>query len=85
MENDVDKGLSRKYCPRFGKIAVDKGFITAKQLQEAIIEQINDDLANRPHRFVGKIFFEKDWMTYVQIEIVLSELFRYKRRNKENS
>jgi hypothetical protein len=31
------------------------GFVTAKQLKEAITEQVGDDLADKPHRPIGKI------------------------------
>lgn len=85
MEDDVDKGLSKKYCPRFGKIAVDMGFVTAEQLKEALTEQIDDDISNRPHRLIGRIFFEKGWMTNKQIDIVLNELFKDEKRSEETT
>ena len=76
MENDVDKKLAEQYFPRFGKIAIDMGFVTAKQLKEAIIEQVDDDIADKPHRPIGKILFENSWITKEQINIVLKELFK---------
>ncbi len=76
MKNDIDKELSRKYCLRFGQIAAALGFITVEQLKEALIEQVEDDLSNRRHRLIGEILFEKDWMTFEQIEIVLNKLSR---------
>ncbi len=78
MENDFYKRLSKKYCPRFGKIAVDMGFVTAKQLKEALVEQVEDNIFNRPHRLIGSIFFEHGWITDKQIDIVLYELFEEK-------
>ncbi len=78
MENDVYKRLSKKYCPQFGKIAVDMGFVTAKQLNEALVEQVEDNIVNRPHRLIGSIFFERGWITDKQIDIVLHELFEEK-------
>lgn len=78
MGNDIDKELSEKYCPRFAKIAVDKGFVTAAQAKEALNEQMDDDLANKPHRLIGRILMEKGWLTAPQIEIVLNELFKKK-------
>jgi hypothetical protein len=65
-----------EYCQRFGTIAVDLGFVTSDQLKEALAEQIDDNLANRPHRTLGAIFFDRDWMTPNQIEMVLNKLFR---------
>jgi hypothetical protein len=76
MGNDIEKELSEKYCPRFAKIATDKGFITADQAKEALAEQMDDDLSNKPHRLIGRILLEKKWLTSLQIEIVLNELLK---------
>ena len=76
MGNEVDKELSGKYCPRFAKIAVDKGFVTAEQAKEALTEQMDDNISNRPHRLIGRIFLEKGWLTAQQIELVLNDLFK---------
>jgi len=82
MKNDIDKEISKKYCGRFGMIAVDKGFVTADQLKEALIEQADDNLSNRPHRLIGRIFFDKGWITDAQIDIVMNELFKVKKENE---
>ncbi|MBT3354960.1 MAG: DUF1471 domain-containing protein [Candidatus Scalindua sp.] len=74
MEDHIDKGISRKYCSRFGVISVNKGFVTADQLKAALIEQADDNIEGRPHRLIGRIFFEKSWMTDDQIDKVLNEL-----------
>ena len=74
MEDHIDKGISRKYCLRFGIISVTKGFITADQLKAALIEQADDNVKGRPHRLIGRIFFEKGWMTDDQIDKVLNDL-----------
>jgi hypothetical protein len=58
------------------------GFITLEQLKEAINEQIDDDLANRPHRFLGEILFAKEWITREQIDIILDELYKEEMRIK---
>lgn len=76
MANDVDKELSEKYCTRFGKIAVEKGFITLEQAKEALSEQIEDDLANKPHRLIGRILLDRGWITPQQIDVVLNALFK---------
>ena len=82
MVNDIDKEISKKYCTRFGLIAVNKGFVTADQLKEALTEQADDNLSNRPHRLIGRIFFDKGWITDEQINIVLNELFKLKKENE---
>ncbi len=76
VKNDVYKELSKQYCPRFGKIAVDMEFITAKQLKEALVEQVEDDISNKSHRLIGQILLEKGWITDEQIDIVLNKLFK---------
>jgi len=76
MGNDIEKELSEKYCPRFAKIAADKGFITVDQAKEALAEQMDDDLSNKPHRLIGRILLEKRLLTSFQIEIVLNELLK---------
>ncbi len=77
--NDIDKTLSQKYCPRFGRLAVEKGYITAEQLKEAVSEQIDDNVSGKPHRVIGTILFEKGWLTNEQLEIILIELFKYEK------
>ncbi len=73
MENDfIEKHTATFY--RFGKIAVDMGFITAEQLKKAITEQVEDDLADKPHRYMGEILLENGWITKEQMDIVLKEL-----------
>jgi hypothetical protein len=76
MGNDIEKELSEKYCPRFAKIAADKGFITVDQAKEALAEQMDDDLSNKPHRLIGRILLEKRLLTSFQIEMVLNELLK---------
>jgi len=75
---DTKKPLS-EYCKRFGQIATEKGYVTPEQLKEALTEQVDDDLANRPHRLLGAIFFIRNRMTAKQIETVLNEMFGISR------
>ncbi len=69
------KEVSSKHDHRFCQIAVNMGFITEKQLREALNEQIANDPSNRlrPHRLVGEILLEKGWLTNKQIDMVLTE------------
>ncbi len=76
VENNVLKKLAVQYFPRFGNIAVHMGFITAKQLTEAVVLQVEDDIYNKPHRLIGEILLENGWITDEQINIVLNELFK---------
>lgn len=67
-----------EFTRRFGMIAVDRGYVTPKQLKDALAEQVDDDLACRPHRLLGMIFFEKNLMNPNQIEQVVDEVVRDK-------
>ncbi len=79
MTDDVDKELSKKYCPRFAQLAVEMNFVKPDQVKEALAEQLDDNLSSRPHRLIGRILLEKGWMKPEQIEIVLNELFKKER------
>ncbi len=57
-------------CFQFCKIAVDMKFVTAEQLTESLAEQADDDLSNKPHRFIGRMLFEDGWITNEQTNIV---------------
>ncbi len=59
---------------QFCQIAVNMGFVTEKQLNEAYVEQIEDDFCNKPHRFIGKVLLENRLITHKAIYIVLNEL-----------
>ncbi len=74
MPKHAGNKLLQEYCKRFGQIAVERGHVTQDQLKEALSEQVDDDIANRPHRAVGTIFFEKGLMTSKEIESVLDEM-----------
>jgi hypothetical protein len=64
-----------KYCPRFGLMAVEMGYVTPDQLKLALGEQVDDDLSGRHHRILGAIFFDQGWMTAGQVNQVLNRLF----------
>jgi hypothetical protein len=85
MKNDFDIKPSVKYSHRFGKIAVDKGFVTAEQVKEALTEQIDNDMNNRRHMLIGEIMLMKGWINIKQLEIVLNELYKAERMSKVTS
>jgi hypothetical protein len=74
--------MIQHFDPRFGQIAVEKGFITSDQLKAALSEQVDDDLSLRPHRVIGSIFFDRGWMTYQEIELVLKEMFKEAKKDR---
>jgi hypothetical protein len=74
MKSKFEKEVS-KLCRRFGTIAVKRGFVSADQVKEAFLEQLDDDLSGRNHRLIGTILSERELMTWAQIDRVLKELF----------
>ncbi|NMG29827.1 hypothetical protein [Aromatoleum evansii] len=76
MFSSLRKDLSRKYCPRFGQIAIELGFITESQLTDALACQVREELSGQGHRLLGAILFDTDVLTAAQVEQVTTELFR---------
>ena len=60
---------------QFGVIAIEKGFITADNLIEALKVQIKEDVESKSHRLIGEILMEKDYITADQIQEVLNSIF----------
>lgn len=59
---------------RFGKVAIDKGFITMEQMLNAIEVQVKENIAFGTHRKIGMILMQEGHMTIAQIEEVLEVL-----------
>jgi hypothetical protein len=79
------KKIAHIYCPRFGEIAVELGFITVEQLKEALSEQVDNYFVHKPFRLLGEIFLDKGWMTIKQIEIVLHKYVKHEKLSKGTS
>ena len=75
-------GHQKEYYPRSGHIAVMLGFITMEQLKKAMSQQIDDDLNDRPHRFLGEILLDQRWITHDELNIILDELYKEEMRAK---
>jgi hypothetical protein len=74
VKKDFRERLAKHYCLRFGKVAVDMGFVTIKQLNIALAEQVEENYFKGQHRPIGSILFEHGWITNKQIDIVLDIL-----------
>jgi hypothetical protein len=59
---------------RFGILAVEKGFITADQVIEALKIQVMEDVEKGKHRLIGLILLEQGLISLSQIEEVLQSL-----------
>ena len=73
------------YCSRFGTISVELKFISIEQLKWALNEQLEDDLAGRPHRVLGAICFAHGWMTPEQIDVVLNRMFKVRMEHSRKT
>lgn len=85
MTDDIRKQLSQKYCPRFGQIAVQLGFITEEQLIEALATQVREELNGNGHRLLGEILFDTEEMSAKAIDEVMTELFRRMRQERNDN
>jgi len=59
---------------RFGVLAVEKRFITADQVVEALRIQVLEDIEWGGHRLIGRILLEKGQITLPQINEVLASM-----------
>jgi len=59
---------------RFGILAVERGFITADQVIEALRIQVMEDIEKGKHRLIGRILLEQGLITLSQIEELLDSL-----------
>ena len=70
-----DQELSRHNgVYRFANITVSRKYVTPEQVQYALAEQKEDDIAGRSHRFLGEILLDHNWITEEQLESVLEEI-----------
>jgi hypothetical protein len=74
VDNNIDKKMPQNYYPRFAATAVLMGFVTAEQVKEALTEQLEDNILNKPHRQLGQILLTRNWITSEQIDIVLHDM-----------
>ncbi|MGD8229020.1 MAG: hypothetical protein PVH82_05400 [Desulfobacteraceae bacterium] len=59
---------------RFGIVAVEKGFVSPKQIREALEIQIRENIEKKKHRFIGTILVDQGYMKHSQISEVLKAL-----------
>ena len=76
MQFESENDLAIRYANHFGTIAIRKGFVSAKQVKDALAEQTiyHSFTGLRHHKLIGEILFENGWMTLKQVEHVLKEI-----------
>ncbi len=61
-----------KFDKRFGTIAIEDGFVTKEQLQEAISLQVHENIEDNKHRLIGAILIELGYITKEQVLKILT-------------
>jgi hypothetical protein len=59
---------------RFGFVAVEKGFITAEQLLDALQIQAIENIEQSEHRLIGQILLEKGYISEEELDAVLDTM-----------
>jgi hypothetical protein len=68
-------GKIEHFEKQFGIVAVEKGYITADNLIEALKTQVEEEIKDKNHRLIGEILMEKDYITANEIDDVLNSMF----------
>jgi len=75
-EKQINDVLETFVEPRFGDVAISKGFITPDQLIKAMTFQIKEELNNKKRRPIGEILIEMGYMNTSEVEETLDVLQR---------
>jgi hypothetical protein len=59
---------------RFGVLAVERGFVRADHVIEALRIQVTEDIDKGEHRLIGRILLEQGLLTLSQIDEVLDSM-----------
>ena len=73
-KDQIDDVLQSSFEPRFGDIAISKGFITIDQLVEAMTLQVKEDAEGQPHRLIGEILVDMGHISSHQVKKTLEIL-----------
>jgi acyl-coenzyme A synthetase/AMP-(fatty) acid ligase len=65
---------TKQFEKRFGMLAVEKGIVTSEQVVEAIAIQIEENMEQNKHRFIGTILVDQGYMRHSQIQEVLASM-----------
>lgn len=75
MAGSVGESNAKKYDNyRFGSVAYLLGYVTLQQLQQALGEQVEDNVTGRKHRVLGSILRAKGWINEEQEKAILAEM-----------
>jgi hypothetical protein len=76
MDYESERRNAMHYARYFGRTAIKMGFVNRVQMQEALDEQriYNIFLRSGRGKLIGEILYENGWMTFKQIDKVLSAI-----------
>jgi hypothetical protein len=74
MEKEYEMSSPGMRTFYFGTIAVYRNYVTFGQVQRALAEQMEDAVMRKPHRLLGNILLEKNWITEEQMKSILDEM-----------
>lgn len=74
MADPMARPDPRAYSQRFGTAAYLKRYVTLQQLHQALSEQVDDNVSGRPHRLLGQILRQRNWITEDQETEILTYL-----------
>ena len=74
MGGDRRKSYKDLGTYRFRSIAISRGYISQERVENAFAEQEEDYIMGRPHRSLGEILLDNNWITEEQMESVLEEM-----------
>lgn len=74
MSDTTEPSDPRNDWSRFGSVAHLLGYVTLEQIQQALAEQVEDNVFKRKHRLLGKIFREKGWINEEQEKAILEKM-----------
>jgi hypothetical protein len=66
--------MKKLFHKRFGAIAVEKGWITADQLAEALMVQAKENVEKAKHRLIGEILVDQGFLTDSQVDNILETM-----------
>ena len=66
--------LTERFEPRFGDVAISRGFITLERLIEAMSAQVKEEAEKGSRRLIGEIAMDLGFMAAESVEEVLEQM-----------
>lgn len=73
-KEQINEVLESTVEPRFGDVAISKGFISVDQLVEAMTVQLTEEAEQDKHRLIGEILVDLGHMSRIQVQETLNTM-----------